>query len=134
MTKTSLIIGFFGSGKTTTLRHLLAQKPKHQRWAVLVNEFGEIGINSALLADSSAVLEEIPAGCMCCVNGLPMQLGLNILLQAKPDRLLIEPTELGHPKQILALLTQDSYASWIDLQADHCIETRQVAPLSSRIV
>ncbi|MBF1995999.1 hypothetical protein HW114_11080 [Serratia symbiotica] len=38
MTRTSLIIGFFGSGKTTTLRHLLAQKPEHQRWAVLVNE------------------------------------------------------------------------------------------------
>ncbi len=36
---------------------------------------------------------------MCCVNGLPMQVGLNTLLrQGKPDRLLIEPTGLGHPK------------------------------------
>ena len=44
---------------------------------------------------------------MCCVNGLPMQVGLNMLLQqAKPDRLLIEPTGLGHPKQILSLLTR----------------------------
>ncbi len=46
-------------------------------------------------------LKEIPGGCMCCVNGLPMQVGLNTLLrQGKPDRLLIEPTGLGHPKQI----------------------------------
>ncbi|VTR35394.1 Uncharacterised protein [Serratia fonticola] len=55
---------------------------------------------------------------MCCVNGLPMQVGLNMLLQqAKPDRLLIEPTGLGHPKQILALLTQETYGGWIDLLA-----------------
>lgn len=97
MTKTNLITGFLGSGKTTTIRHLLAHKPDRERWAVLVNEFGEIGIDGALLADSGAVLKEIPGGCMCCVNGLPMQVGLNMLLQqAKPDRLLIEPTGLGH--------------------------------------
>lgn len=122
MTKTNLITGFLGSGKTTTIRHLLANKPDNERWAVLVNEFGEIGIDGALLADSGAVLKEIPGGCMCCVNGLPMQIGLNMLLQqAKPDRLLIEPTGLGHPKQILALLTQETYGGWIDLQATICV-------------
>ncbi|WP_145525335.1 CobW family GTP-binding protein [Yersinia vastinensis] len=118
MTRTNLITGFLGCGKTTTIRHLLAQKPENEKWAVLVNEFGEIGIDGALLADSGAVLKEIPGGCMCCVNGLPMQVGLNMLLQqAKPDRLLIEPTGLGHPKQILSLLTSDIYQPWIDLRA-----------------
>ncbi|OMQ24643.1 CobW family GTP-binding protein [Serratia oryzae] len=129
MTKTNLITGFLGSGKTTTIRHLLANKPPHERWAVLVNEFGEIGIDGALLADSGAVLKEIPGGCMCCVNGLPMQVGLNMLLQqTKPDRLLIEPTGLGHPKQILELLTQDTYAGWIDLLATVCLlDARQLS-------
>ncbi|MBE0152772.1 hypothetical protein FOT80_25685, partial [Serratia fonticola] len=47
MTKTNLITGFLGSGKTTTIRHLLATKPENERWAVLVNEFGEIGIDGA---------------------------------------------------------------------------------------
>ncbi|CAI0718756.1 Uncharacterized GTP-binding protein YjiA [Serratia rubidaea] len=128
MTKTNLITGFLGSGKTTTIRHLLANKPENERWAVLVNEFGEIGIDGALLADSGAVLKEIPGGCMCCVNGLPMQVGLNMLLQqAKPDRLLIEPTGLGHPKQILSLLTQDTYGGWIDLRATVCLlDARQL--------
>lgn len=122
MTKTNLITGFLGSGKTTTIRHLLAQKPQGEKWAVLVNEFGEVGIDGALLADSGAVLKEIPGGCMCCVNGLPMQVGLNMLLQqAKPDRLLIEPTGLGHPKQILSLLTSDVYANWITLNASLCL-------------
>lgn len=122
MTKTNLITGFLGSGKTTTILHLLANKPKDEVWAVLVNEFGEVGIDGALLADSGALLKEIPGGCMCCVNGLPMQVGLNTLLrQGKPDRLLIEPTGLGHPKQILDLLTADVYQPWIDLKATLCL-------------
>lgn len=122
MTKTNLITGFLGSGKTTTIRHLLAQKPEGEKWAVLVNEFGEIGIDGGLLADSGAVLKEIPGGCMCCVNGLPMQVGLNMLLQqAKPDRLLIEPTGLGHPKQILSLLGSEVYKSWLTLNASLCL-------------
>lgn len=129
ITKTNLITGFLGSGKTTTIRHLLANKPENERWAVLVNEFGEIGIDGALLADSGAVLKEIPGGCMCCVNGLPMQVGLNMLLQqSKPDRLLIEPTGLGHPKQILSLLTQETYGGWIDLRATLCLlDPRQLS-------
>lgn len=118
MTKTNLITGFLGSGKTTTITHLLAHKPENEKWAVLVNEFGEIGIDGALLADSGALLKEIPGGCMCCVNGLPMQVGLNTLLrQGRPDRLLIEPTGLGHPKQILDMLTADVYEPWIELHA-----------------
>lgn len=127
-TRTTLITGFLGSGKTTTLLHLLAQKPAGERWAVLVNEFGEIGVDGALLADSGAVLKEIPGGCMCCVNGLPMQVGLNTLLQREsPDRLLIEPTGLGHPKQILSLLTSPVYENWLTLTATLCLlDARQL--------
>lgn len=134
MTRTNLITGFLGSGKTTSILHLLATKPAHEKWAVLVNEFGEIGIDGALLADSGALLKEIPGGCMCCVNGLPMQVGLNTLLrQGKPDRLLIEPTGLGHPKQILDILTAPVYEPWIDLRATLCVlDPRQL--LDEKIV
>ena len=51
MTKTNLITGFLGSGKTTSILHLLANKPANEKWAVLVNEFGEVGIDGALLAE-----------------------------------------------------------------------------------
>lgn len=129
MIKANLITGFLGSGKTTTIQHLLSTKPDDEKWAVLINEFGEIGIDGALLSDSGAVLKEIPGGCMCCVNGLPMQVGLNMLIQqAKPDRLLIEPTGLGHPKQILKLLTSDVYQPILDLRATLCLlDARQLA-------
>lgn len=134
MTRVNLITGFLGSGKTTTLLHLLANKPENERWAVLVNEFGEVGIDGALLAESGAILKEIPGGCMCCVNGLPMQVGLNMLLkQAKPDRLLIEPTGLGHPKQILDMLSAEVYRPWLTLDASLCVlDPRQFA--DSRVV
>jgi len=128
MTRVNLITGFLGSGKTTLLCHLLAGRPADETWAVLVNEFGEIGIDGALLADRGALLKEIPGGCLCCVNGLPMQVGLNSLLKRKPDRLLIEPTGLGHPRQVLEMLTAPVYASWLQLNATlTLLDARQLA-------
>lgn len=129
MTRVNLITGFLGSGKTTTLLHLLAHKPANEKWAILVNEFGEIGIDGALLADRGATLKEIPGGCMCCVNGLPLQVGLNMLLkQTQPDRLIIEPTGLGHPKQLLNMLRAAVYQPWIRVDATlTLLDPRQLA-------
>ena len=56
------------------------------------------------------MIKEIPGGCMCCVAGLPMQVGLNRLIaEAKPQRILIEPTGLGHPAQIIEALTSPPF-------------------------
>ena len=55
---------------------------------------------------------------MCCTNGLPMQMALNLLLkESKPHRLLIEPTGLGHPKEVLAILSGEYYREVLNLQA-----------------
>jgi G3E family GTPase len=130
MTRVNLITGFLGCGKTTLLCHLLAARPAGEQWAVLVNEFGEIGIDGALLAERGATLKEIPGGCLCCVNGLPMQVGLNMLLRSKPDRLLIEPTGLGHPRQVLQMLSAPVYQTWLQLHATlTLLDARQLADL-----
>ncbi|WP_417879835.1 CobW family GTP-binding protein [Vibrio sp.] len=119
---TNIITGFLGVGKTSVIKHLLANKPSHERWAVLVNEFGEIGIDGSLLQGTSrserqVYIREVPGGCMCCVAGLPMQIALNQLLsESKPDRLLIEPTGLGHPKEVLQVLSTDYYRQILSLQ------------------
>lgn len=108
----NIITGFLGVGKTTAILHLLKTKPANQRWAVLINEFGEIGVDGGLLQgqyseDNGVYVREVPGGCMCCTAGLPMQVGLNQLLtRARPDRLLIEPTGLGHPKEVLQVLSE----------------------------
>lgn len=118
---TNVVTGFLGAGKTSTIMNLLKDKPKTERWAVLVNEFGEIGVDGNLLAaqnhDQQVFIREVPGGCMCCAAGVPMQVALNKLLkEAKPDRLLIEPTGLGHPKEILKVLTSEHYTKVLHIQ------------------
>lgn len=82
----------------------------------------EFDVDSALLVDSGATLKEIPGGCMCCVNGLPLQIGLNTLLtRNRPDRLRNEPTGMVHPGQILALLFSDIYQNRLTLLATLCL-------------
>lgn len=104
---THLIAGPLGAGKTSLLQDLLAQRPTGERWAVLVNEFGQVGLDAALLSrdEDGIALGEVAGGCLCCVNGAPFQVGLGRLLRkARPQRLFIEPSGLGHPAQLLAQL------------------------------
>lgn len=120
---TNVITGFLGVGKSTAILNLLQQKPDSERWAVLVNEFGEVGIDGSMMGgetkeDSGIFIREVPGGCMCCAAGLPMQIALNMLLsRAKPQRLLIEPTGLGHPEEVLAVLANEHYREVLDLRA-----------------
>ena len=119
---TNIITGFLGVGKTSAILHLLKSKPANERWAVLVNEFGEIGVDGSLFQgqhseDQQVYIREVPGGCMCCTAGLPMQIALNQLLsKAKPHRLLIEPTGLGHPLEILESLTAQYYQDTLSIQ------------------
>lgn len=117
---THLIAGPLGAGKTSTLQSLLRQRPSKERWALLINEFGQVGLDMALLGEERSAgvsLSEIPGGCLCCVNGLPFQVGLGRLLRkAKPDRLFIEASGLGHPAALLEQLTQPPWQGVLALQ------------------
>ena len=117
--KTHIISGFLGAGKTTLLQRLLAQKPEGETWAVLMNEFGQIGVDQQLLPQSEGYqVKELLGGCLCCTSQLPMQIALSRLIQeSKPDRLFIEPTGLGHPDQLLEQLTEPHWQSLIDMRA-----------------
>ena len=116
---THVIAGPLGAGKTSLIRHLLAQRPANERWAVLINEFGQIGLDAALLTqdDDGIALGEVAGGCLCCVNGAPFQVGLGRLLRkAKPDRLFIEPSGLGHPAQLLKQLREAPWQGVLAVQ------------------
>ncbi|MBN2991896.1 GTP-binding protein [Pseudomonas cedrina subsp. fulgida] len=116
---THVIAGPLGAGKTSLIKHLLAQRPADERWAVLINEFGLIGLDAALLTqdDDGIALGEVAGGCLCCVNGAPFQVGLGRLLRkAKPDRLFIEPSGLGHPAQLLRQLREAPWQTALAVQ------------------
>jgi len=118
----NLVMGFLGAGKTTAILDLLKQKPKNENWAVLVNEFGKVGIDGALYKTAGVTVKEIAGGCLCCAVGLPFKVSINRLLKAvRPDRLLIEPTGLGHPKKVLDILVRDTFEGVLDCRASICL-------------
>ncbi len=63
---TNLIMGFPGAGKTTAILELLKRKDDNERWAVLVTEFGAVGIDGAIFFASGTIVKEVPGGCRLC--------------------------------------------------------------------
>lgn len=122
MIPVNLITGFLGVGKTTLIRNLLRQHPGSERWAVLVNEFGEIGVDGSLLEKEGVAIEEVAGGCLCCVAAPAFTVGLNRLIREhRPDRILIEPSGLGHPAQVLETLRSPLYQQILEVQATVCV-------------
>jgi G3E family GTPase len=94
----TIITGFLGSGKTTLLNHILSNQEK-MRTAVLVNEFGEISIDSALIVSSEEDMVELSNGCMCCtIRGDIVETVIN-LMERRPDLdyMVVETTGLADP-------------------------------------
>ncbi len=120
---TQLVTGFLGTGKTTVIRHLLDAKPEQERWAVLINEFGVVGLDEQLLQGDAASpngihIRQVPGGCLCCAADVPFQVALNDLIRrTRPDRILIEPTGLGHPRALLNTLATGYFRDLLDLRA-----------------
>jgi G3E family GTPase len=116
---THIITGFLGAGKTTLLNALLQQKPAGETWAVLMNEFGRIGVDQALISERDGIaIKEVLGGCLCCTSHLPMQVALaRLLSSAKPDRLFIEPTGMGHPDQLIEQLSEAHWQKALSLRA-----------------
>ena len=120
---TNIITGFLGVGKTTSINALLASKPEGESWAVLVNEFGQVGIDQDMMPDQEGLhVKELAGGCICCAMGASLTPTLKALIeQAHPDRLIIEPTGIGHPEGIIDTLMGPSFKDTLDLRATVCL-------------
>jgi G3E family GTPase len=106
----TLLTGFLGAGKTTLLNRLLKQ-PDMERTAILVNEFGEIGLDHLLVEtlDEDTIL--LNAGCLCCTVRGDLVEALAKLRQRNPARVLIETTGLADPVPIIQTLLGDSFVA-----------------------
>ena len=97
-TPVTILTGFLGAGKTTLLNHILSNQDG-LKTAVLVNEFGEIGIDNDLVVSTSADMVELSNGCICCtINGELLDAVDRILKRPEPlDYLVVETTGLADP-------------------------------------
>ena len=129
----TVITGFLGAGKTTLIRHLM-RNPQGKRLAVLVNEFGTMGVDGEILkscADESCPVEnivELSNGCICCTvaeDFIPTIEAL-LALPKRPDHILIETSGLALPKPLLkafdwpgirSLITVDGVITLADAEA-----------------
>jgi len=108
----SIVSGFLGSGKTTLISRLL-RDPDLGRTAIIVNEFGEIGLDHELIASSDESLLELTTGCLCCAVQTDLARTLLGLLARRDagsviyDRVLIETSGLADPTPILGALMTD---------------------------
>ena len=101
----TIISGFLGSGKTTLLNHILTNQ-KGIKTAVLVNEFGEIGIDNELIIKTEEEMIELSNGCICCsINGeLVEAIEKLINVNKKLDYIIIETTGLADPLPVAMTL------------------------------
>lgn len=114
----NLITGPLGSGKTTFIRHLITLKPNTERWVLLVNEFGSVGIDGAILAENASVESiQLPGGCICCsAKGALKETLFEVMQTHRPDRILIEPTGLGEPDTLVDIMQEADLKALIQLQ------------------
>jgi G3E family GTPase len=105
---TTVLTGFLGSGKTTLLNHILTSR-QAQKIAVIVNEFGEVGIDGQLVIGAEEDILELNNGCICCtVRGdLTRAIG-NLLTSGRAiDRIVIETTGLADPAPVIQSFVLD---------------------------
>jgi G3E family GTPase len=112
-TPVTVLTGFLGSGKSTLLSHLL-RDPRFSDTAVIVNEFGEVGLDGALVAHAPDQIVETTTGCLCCTVRGDVSRAL-LLLAARSDagelpafgRVVIETTGIADPAPVLQTLMRD---------------------------
>lgn len=115
--KTLLVGGFLGAGKTTFVLEQIARSG--QRVAVLVNDFGELGVDGELIRVRGGIeMVELPGGCVCCTqkSGL-LESVQRIAAEFAPDLLLIEPSGVAETSELLQALSDPSLDGVIEVEA-----------------
>jgi G3E family GTPase len=115
-----VLTGFLGSGKTTLLNRLMRSRPPARgKMAIVVNEFGEVGIDGDLLPQGMTRQVELPGGCICCVLNEQLDTTLLELLATTPDleMIVIETTGIAEPMPICWSLEREPLSERVRLAA-----------------
>jgi len=114
--RVNLLFGFLGSGKTTLVRHLLAERGKDVKTAVIVNEFGEVGVDGDILRGSNVDMVELNSGCLCCTLKGSLMLAVEELRsKANVERVIVESTGVAQPGELTETLADASMKLKVDI-------------------
>ncbi len=103
--RVNLLFGFLGSGKTTLAKHLLAERGRAMKTAVIVNEFGEVGVDGDILRGNNIDVVELNSGCLCCTLRGSLMLAVEELREkAKVERVIVEATGVAQPGELVETL------------------------------
>lgn len=118
MIRVFLISGFLGAGKTTLIKHLLtSQFNRGKKIAILVNEVGKIGVDGAILSGLNVDVVELTSGCICCSIKTDFFKAVQEIYQRfGPDFLIVEPTGVAQPGEILDVLGQPPLSEFCRVQ------------------
>lgn len=111
-----LLSGFLGAGKTTLLKRILSWETDLADTVVLVNEFGDVGIDGALLKNSGSDVIELTSGCICCTLSADLFQSLTrIWQQFSPRRIFIEASGVADPITTAAVINEPDLARFMTL-------------------
>ncbi len=107
-TKVFIVTGFLGAGKTTLVKRILRATPDLSKTALLVNEFGKVGVDGSLIRQTAAAdIVELSSGCICCSLKTDMiQVLQKIKYEYSPEQILIEATGVADPVSVVEVLRE----------------------------
>lgn len=109
-----IVFGFLGAGKTTFITRVLKEWGSKEKTVVLVNEFGEVGIDGELLAAEGGNVVEMPSGCICCTLQADFRAQLLDISRAiRPERVIIEPTGVATIAQVRSIIAAQLFEKTI---------------------
>ena len=99
-TPITIITGYLGAGKTTLLRNILSNAK--QKLAIIMNEFGEIGIDGKIISGKNVNMTELQGGCVCCSLTGEFEAAIKeIISKVKPDAIVVETTGVAEPDAVV---------------------------------
>lgn len=112
----NLVCGFLGAGKTTLVRRMLTERKTDERLAVIVNEFGQVGIDGQILRGGNVDLIEVSAGCFCCVlRGSLVNAIEELRDKSRVDRVVIEASGVSQPGELVDVLSDPAIKDSVEL-------------------
>ncbi len=98
-TRVDLLFGFLGSGKTTLARRILEEWGPKRRMALIVNEFGDVGVDGEILSGNDIDLIQLSSGCLCCTLKGSLDAAIEELAtKSRLDHIVIEATGVAEPE------------------------------------